>query len=185
MNAWGRAPGREPGRKRGNPLDRGAASTVSVASTGLPRPAWSASLARYCRKAMAAIGAPGWDVSVLICDDAMIAALNKRYRGRQAPTDVLSFRQDDGEGPAAGRAVGDIVISFPTVSRNAAGRGVPAGEELARVTVHALLHLAGMDHGRGRGGKMLALQEELVGRLGRVGVRSSRPGRLGKGRARP
>ncbi len=132
---------------------------------------------------MAAIGSPGWDVSVLICDDAMISALNSRYRGRQMPTDVLSFRQDDGEGPSAGRAVGDIVISFPTVSRNARDRGVPAGEELARVTVHALLHLAGMDHGRGRGRKMLALQEQLLDRLGQVRVPSSRPGRHGTGRA--
>jgi probable rRNA maturation factor len=95
---------------------------------------------------------------------------------------VLSFRQDDGAGPAAGRTVGDIVISVGTVRRNADGRGVPAGEELARVAVHGLLHLAGMDHGRGRGGEMLALQEALVERLGDVGLKSPLRGRPRRGR---
>ncbi|MFI5369096.1 MAG: rRNA maturation RNase YbeY, partial [Spirochaetia bacterium] len=103
-----------------------------------------------------------WEISLLLCGDARITTLNGRYRGRNRPTDVLSFpRDEDGSGTVAG----DIAISLDTLRRNAAAFGVSEEEELKRLTLHGILHLAGMDHGRGKGRKMLALQQKLMGQL--------------------
>ena len=63
------------------------------------------------------------------------------------------------------RVTGDIALSLPALRRNAREFGVHENEELKRLLVHGILHLAGMDHGRGKGARMLALQEELLERL--------------------
>ena len=136
--------------------------SVEVSAAGMRRPAWSDGLARYCRAVCARIGAGAWEVSVLLCDDETIAELNHTYRGKRGPTDVLSFRQEDRITPGDKKAVGDIVISVPTVRRNARSSGVTMEEELKRVATHGILHLAGMNHGPGRGGEMLALQEAIL-----------------------
>jgi probable rRNA maturation factor len=99
---------------------------------------------------------------MLLCDDRKITALNGRYRGRNRPTDVLSFPGDE---TGTGVVAGDIAISLDTLRRNAAAFGVSEEEELKRLTLHGILHLAGMDHGRGKGRKMLALQEKLMEQL--------------------
>jgi probable rRNA maturation factor len=90
-------------------------------------------------------------------------SLNRRYRGRNAATDVLSFPEDEGQKEEPVR--GDIAISLPALSRNAAAFDVSENEEMKRLLVHGLLHLAGMDHGRGKSGKMLSLQETLLEKL--------------------
>lgn len=136
--------------------------SVEVSAAGMRKPAWSESLARYCAAVCARIGARAWEVSILLCDDATIAELNRKYRGKTGPTDVLSFRQEDRSSPGDKDSVGDLVISVPTVRRNAKSSGVTLDEELKRVATHGILHLAGMDHGTGRGGEMLVLQEELL-----------------------
>jgi probable rRNA maturation factor len=102
-------------------------------------------------------------VSILFCGDERITALNRRYRGKTSATDVLSFPAEEGSRKEPVR--GDIAVSLPALSRNAAAYGVSENEEMKRLLVHGLLHLAGMDHGRGKSGKMLALQEELLEKL--------------------
>ena len=78
-----------------------------------------------------------------------IAALNAEHRGKDGPTDVLSFPVD-GAGPAAGeRELGDVVICPEHT------------EDLAEAVVHGVLHLVGMDHETDEG-EMLALQAEVV-----------------------
>ncbi len=136
--------------------------SVEVSAAGMRKPAWSESLARYCAAVCARIGARAWDVSILLCDDATIAELNRKYRRKAGPTDVLSFRQEDRSSPGDKDAVGDLVISVPTVRRNARAAGTAMDEELKRVATHGILHLAGLDHGTGRGGEMLALQEKIL-----------------------
>ena len=76
---------------------------------------------------------------------------------------MLSFPAEEvrNEGPVTG----DIAISLPALRRNADAYGVSENEEMKRLLVHGLLHLAGMDHGRGKSGKMLALQETLLDKL--------------------
>jgi len=85
-----------------------------------------------------------YDVAVRIVDDATIHSLNRDYRKKNKPTDVLAFAQR--EGPAAAlhpTLLGDIVISLPTARRQAK-RGLYA--ELLHLASHGLCHLLGYDH---------------------------------------
>ena len=140
-----------------------AARSVEVIADGIPAPQWRARAARFCARFLTEAGYGEWEIAVMLCGDERIAELNRRYRGRDAPTDVLSFPRE--ERSAGGRVTGDIAVSLPALCRNAASFGVSEDEELKRLLVHGILHLAGMDHGHGRGGSMLALQEELLERM--------------------
>ena len=137
------------------------AAEISV--EGIRRPPGLRRLARFCARALAEAGFSAWSVSVLLCGDTRMSALNRRYRGQDRSTDVLSFPSEEGrrEGPVEG----DIAISVETLRRNAARYGVSENEEMKRLLVHGLLHLAGMDHGKGRGGAMLARQARILARL--------------------
>lgn len=141
-------------------------NAVEVAILGIRPPRWHAGLPALCRRALDAAGIDGWDLSVLLTGDEGIRGLNARYRGKDRPTDVLSFPQ--GEGPRnhrEARVAGDIVISVETLRRNAADRGLDERDELARLLVHGILHLDGMDHGEGRGRAMLDRQRRVLGKL--------------------
>lgn len=85
------------------------------------------------------------EVSLVLCDDPHIAALNSSYRGKQGPTDVLSFPQESGTTPGF-RALGDIVISLETVGRRCDGDRAAMRRELDLLFCHGLLHLLGYDH---------------------------------------
>lgn len=108
------------------------------------------------------------EVSVLLTDDAGIAALNKDYRGIDGPTDVLSFSQMEGDESFGGRAdeklLGDVVISVETARRQADERGYSLDEEIDVLLAHGLLHLLGYDHAQPEeAARMFALQAELLG----------------------
>jgi probable rRNA maturation factor len=82
----------------------------------------------------------------LIGDDAM-RALNRGYRGKDKPTDVLSFPLDgNAAARSAERLLGDVVISVDTARRQAAAYDAPLQRELYRLLIHGLLHLKGHDH---------------------------------------
>jgi len=91
------------------------------------------------------------EVVVVISDDAALRDLNARFRGIDAPTDVLAFA-DDTRGPFAGgsgkfpRYLGDIVISIDRAREQAETAGGVLVQELQLLTVHGLLHLLGYDH---------------------------------------
>lgn len=85
------------------------------------------------------------ELSVLLTDDDGIQALNRQWRGVDAPTDVLSFAFGEVEGPGDD-VLGDIVISLPTAARQAAEHGHGVEDELWVLLVHGLLHLLGYDH---------------------------------------
>jgi probable rRNA maturation factor len=134
--------------------------SAEAACDGVPTPPWRARLCRFCARACAEAGFAEWEIGILLCGDERITVLNGRYRGKQRATDVLSFPRQavSGEAPVKG----DIAISLDTLRRNAARYGVAEDEELKRLLIHGILHLAGMDHGRGKGRRMLALQEALL-----------------------
>lgn len=92
------------------------------------------------------------------CGDRRIRSLNRRYRGKNRPTDVLAF---PGEGPL----LGDIVISVSFAGRQAQRRGEPRSREVDRLLLHGYLHLLGYDH-ETDGGEMDALEASLRRRLG-------------------
>lgn len=147
---------------RGAPGDR--SRSVEIVVDGVPAPARTARLARFCSNALQAAGFTAWEVAVLLCGDARMRDLNRHYRGRPDPTDVISFPRDE---ERRGEPVcGDIAVSLDTLGRNAVRFGTSENDEMKRLLVHGLLHLAGMDHGQGRSGTMLALQERLLRELG-------------------
>lgn len=143
---------------------------VEVAIEGVSEPVWLPRLTSFAEKAIARLGRDGWDLSLLVCDDATIRALNAQYRDKDESTDVLSFELGEkvmdmelGERWAAG----DIAISLDTLAVNAAYFGVSQDEELRRLVVHGILHLDGMDHEDNDPSRpMLKLQEELLADLG-------------------
>lgn len=97
------------------------------------------------RETLRALERPTADCSVLLVDDAGIAALNRTYRGVVGPTDVLAFPMI--EGPFAELTpdcLGDVVISAETAVRQA--RGGDLKTEFALLLVHGILHLVGYDH---------------------------------------
>jgi probable rRNA maturation factor len=114
-----------------------------------------------------AVGPPA-EVSVVITSDEQVRELNARYRGIDAPTDVLSFGLDDDPAfaspPGSARQLGEVIISFPTAQRQASDAGHGIDDELAHLLVHGLLHLLGYDHERaGDARAMRAREEALLG----------------------
>jgi probable rRNA maturation factor len=101
------------------------------------------------------------DVTVVLTTDRAIRALNRKYRGHDRPTDVLSF--DIGQGLDSGDPFGDVVISVETARRQAREYDAPLQTELVRLLVHGTLHLCGYDHQERReAAKMHGLTRRLV-----------------------
>ena len=87
------------------------------------------------------------ELSILITNDEEICSLNRIYRDVDRPTDVLSFSQVEGEGPADALLIlGDVVISWETAQRQALYSGQNDLIELKRLLAHGVLHLLGYDH---------------------------------------
>jgi probable rRNA maturation factor len=85
-------------------------------------------------------------LSLLITDSETVRRLNARYRGIDAPTDVLSFEDDSTDPETGERYLGDIVIAYPQAAAQAERGGHPVAWELCLLTVHGVLHLLGHDH---------------------------------------
>jgi len=105
------------------------------------------------------------EVSVLFCHDSFIRELNRKWRGIDKPTNVLSF---PGEGdPALASLLGDIVIAFETASREASEEGKLLHDHLTHLLVHGFLHLIGHDHVEASEAEaMEALERAILARLG-------------------
>ena len=88
------------------------------------------------------------ELAILLVSDSAIRRLNKKYRHKDKPTDVLSFPMQDQrvvmKPPVS--ILGDIVISVPTAKRDAKKKGISFEEELKFLLIHGFLHLLGYDH---------------------------------------
>ncbi|MBL8968711.1 MAG: rRNA maturation RNase YbeY [Spirochaetaceae bacterium] len=142
---------------------------VEISLEGVEDLPWIEALRGFALLALDALGKSDWDLSILFCDDAFIRGLNRQYRDKDEPTDVLSFEQGDRYRDPEGverLLAGDIVISLGGLERNVAEFGVGADEELKRLVVHGILHLSGMDHADNDPAQpMLRAQEELLATL--------------------
>lgn len=101
-------------------------------------------------KVLDVLGCHDKELSILVTSDEEIALLNRRYLGRQGPTNVIAFPmcpaiENEPESPL----LGDVVISLDTAMREASEAGEPLLETVGRLLVHGLLHLLGYDHERG------------------------------------
>ena len=117
---------------------------------GLSKPG----LARFLTRARAAVGVTG-EIDVLLAGDATLRRLNLTFRGKNKPTDVLSFPAGSGLGVA-----GDLAISIETAARQAKRFGHTLRDEVRILLLHGVLHLAGFDH-EADAGEMAARELEL------------------------
>lgn len=107
-----------------------------------------------------------YEMSIVLADDAFVRELNRNYRNIDKPTNVLSFPAED-EGVQGPRMLGDVVLAFETVQREAAEAGKPARDHLAHLIVHGTLHLLGYDHEEApEAEKMEALERKILAGLG-------------------
>lgn len=89
----------------------------------------------------------GCEVSLLFTDDQSIAGLNKKWRNKDGPTNVLSFATNEGiDPPAWSPMLGDIVLAYDTVAREAEAQNKSFKDHLSHLIVHGFLHLLGYDH---------------------------------------
>ena len=120
----------------------------------------------FMLKVLDVLGKDKWEISLLFTGDAFIQKLNKEYRGKDEPTDVLSFAQLDNKEafPSKGGRfyAGDIVISMETLAKNASYFGTSMNEELKRLLVHGILHLSGLDHENNNPDQPMLVKQENI-----------------------
>ena len=117
---------------------------------------------------LAAVGCTPVELSILFVDDEEIKRLNREYRKKDKPTDVLSFPMREGEfGGINPDLLGDVVISLDTAWMQAEERGETLEEELNFLLIHGILHLFGFDHEgtASEARRMQAKEKELLGLL--------------------
>jgi probable rRNA maturation factor len=148
---------------------RGAAPSIDII---VGSPMWQAQraaralLRRAIRAAAAMAAVRGGELAVVLVDDAAMRALNRRWRGKDKPTNVLSF-PSGASCRTPVKPLGDIVIAFETAAREALAGEVPLPHHLAHLAVHGFLHLVGYDHETDPEAQaMEALETAVLARLG-------------------
>ena len=144
-----------------NPVS--ARAVAAAQSTKLFRLPSARTLAGFLSKAQDAVRLRG-QVTVLLTSDAALRDLNRRFRHKNKPTDVLSFPSTN---PASGaeKIAGDVAISVETARRQSVEQGHALATEIKVLILHGLLHLAGYDHETDTG-KMLRRERTLRAQLG-------------------
>lgn len=120
------------------------------------------------RRAFAEAGVTGEAaICIAFTDDAAVQALNRDYRGKDKPTNVLSFPMDSGTLPGAERHMGDIALAYETVAREAQESGIPLRDHALHLIVHGSLHLIGYTHEKAsEAERMESLEIRVLSRLG-------------------
>ncbi len=122
----------------------------------------------------------GYEICVMACDDSRIAELNKSFRDKSAPTNVLSWPALDLSPDAPGEepylppepegpeeSLGDIAISFETCQREAEASGTPMVDHVTHLILHGCLHLLGYDHIHDEDATVMeALEVQALAKLG-------------------
>jgi probable rRNA maturation factor len=85
-----------------------------------------------------------YEITIALTDDAEMRDLNRTWRGKDQPTNVLSFPA--GDAPGEHGALGDVVIAYETTQREAEEAGIALSDHVSHLVVHGVLHLLGFDH---------------------------------------
>lgn len=121
----------------------------------LESPIWEENLPQYealIEEAMGAVKQHFKDLpaestmSVVLADDAFIQTLNLKYRGKEKPTNVLSFPAHDDDDPNPTDELGDIVLAYETIAAEAAEQNKTLEHHVQHLIIHGFLHLMGYDH---------------------------------------
>lgn len=130
---------------------------------------------RACAAALDHLGVTAAEISLLACDDARIAVLNADFRGKPAPTNVLSWPSEERGADVPGGdplppddlELGDIAIAYETCAREAAQAGKELESHVCHLLVHGTLHLLGYDHIHDKDAALMErLEVEILGKLG-------------------
>jgi probable rRNA maturation factor len=105
-------------------------------------------------------------LSLVLCDDPFIRTLNRQWRDRDCPTNVLSFPAAE---PMRAMTVGDVIVAFETSAREASEHGMALADYLQHLIIHGVLHLFGFDHERAADAAVMeALEARVLASLGIV-----------------
>ncbi len=128
-------------------------SRVSVCTQGGPFLGVSTpTVKRRAEKMLMELGLSDAELSIALVNDAAIQTLNRDYRSKNKPTDVLAFAMEEGpkvpapKGATETRVLGDVIISIDTAENQARKRKRPLLTEVTMLLAHGLLHLLGYDH---------------------------------------
>lgn len=109
----------------------------------------------------------GAELSLVLTDDVTVAALNERWRHRPGPTNVLAFPGGGRPDAAAPLLLGDVILAFETVAREAQEQDKTLADHLRHLVVHGVLHLLGHDHDEAKSARrMEALEKRVLATLG-------------------
>lgn len=128
----------------------------------LQSPRWKTRLKSYRKllqeACIAVLGRKSREITIVLADDAFIHDLNKTYRGKNKPTNVLSFPNEEG---------GDIVLAIETIEREAKEQGKSLKNHVTHLVVHGTLHLLGHDHMKKKEAeRMEQLEIKILKKLG-------------------
>lgn len=118
------------------------------------------------------------EIAIVLSNDSAMRALNRTWRGKDEPTNVLSFPASE-QNHGSPLHLGDIVIAYETTAREAKAEGKPFRHHLAHLAVHGFLHLAGYDHMADKEAEAMETLEIAV--LRRLKVPNPYIARAGKG----
>lgn len=136
---------------------------LAVSNRWAPAAKLKAAARRAVAQAGAALSTTGSELAIVLADDSTLRALNRDWRGIDAPTNVLSFPAKN----VTGGYLGDVILGYETVSREARAEGKPLAHHVAHLAVHGFLHLLGYDHERAVDAlKMERLEQQILRRLG-------------------
>jgi probable rRNA maturation factor len=124
-------------------------------------------LATVAEAVLADQGVGAGELTVVLTDEGEIRDLNRRFAGRDAPTDVLSFPDGSMDPDTETTYYGDVVIAVPIAQAQASSASHSLQTELALLTIHGVLHLLGHDHKSAEENqRMLSTQAAILKRLG-------------------
>lgn len=148
------------------PRRRVASIDVVIASARWQQAPRAAAIVRRAIGAAAPAQARGAELSVILTSDRAIRTLNRRWRGRDKSTNVLSF-PTPAPRRGAPRHLGDIVLAYETVAREARAAKKPLEHHIAHLALHGFLHLLGYDHeSHGQAEAMERRERRILARLG-------------------
>lgn len=141
-------------------------NTIDIETQDLELPCGTEELQEFLQSVCRRLGLEDVEVSLQFCSDQQMRSYNREYRGKDEPTDILSFAQLDEIDmvfPGDSALLGDLIISVDTLKRNAKYFMVDEEVELKRILIHGMLHLTGQDHQTNDDTEpMIIYQEQLL-----------------------
>jgi len=138
--------------------------SVAVVARARARGVRAATVRADARRVLQALDESAAELTVSLVDDTEIHHLNRDYRGKDRPTDVLAFAMREGRrAPGDDTVLGDVVISLDTAARQAREHRVSTAAEVRTLLIHGVLHLLGYDHERSaaEARRMQAMERKL------------------------